>query len=680
MINLRGTVSPSVKLAIAAALIIFPIAHMCTATEPAPASAPASVTEVLDKTSRPSHYAFISAQTTGKDLVTTVAALEKKITDAVQDGSLHPTGPMILTFHGAPADPDKPFTLDVGIVVGHLQTAPEGIKVTAVAPYRFLTVTVTGGPPEVLGGYEKIAAAIAARHLTASGISRQIIQHWESPGSANNVTMLRVGIEGSPVIASGSADAIGHSPPGLSPTTSPAQAGVPAASGRRGNSDAPSSLVTPLSQQGTGPTPESARVPLVLPKDPYDLNMPGYVQRSPKFGDQVSAAIRGMGAIAVAKEELSGRIAQARHDYWAAYPSGPNLAALGQTYAELMGEKARVIRGSQQLDQMGDQAAAGGNPFGAGVHAGRLLDRMTGQIDGGLDPHTVDAFEKWATRADLNGGGALKEYQAFALATATQEFLLHSPTSPSHSEDPAIFFRLIVLRGEVCKTFDEADETYADLCKILGKGLVETAVNQVRAIPRQADPFLLSGQTNGYDNLLDSLNDKLAMRARDATDIRTYALYVLQGDRLPLRMKWQAAEETMAKLTATAGQAPVASALSAIRTRHLDHLQAYWMLRSQFTTLPLQGTSAFEPVFDFSNLGGQAWQCLAEGPGGSLIGMRRISPSGGGLEIVKLEVGTGQLSVLAHLTRDSVPGRAGLPNDPAPGSLLAAGWMDLRDR
>ena len=143
---------------------------------------------------------------------------------------------------------------------------------------------------------------------------------------------------------------------------------------------------------------------------------------------------------------------------------------------------------------------------------------------------------------------------------ATQEFLLYSPTSPSHSDDPAIFFRLIVLRGEVCATFKEADDIYTELCKILGKPVVEAAVNQVRVLPRQADPFLLSGAPGGYENLLDCLKDKLVTGARDASDIHIYGIYVFQGDRLPLLMRWQTAAAAMAKLTESAGDAAVPSA------------------------------------------------------------------------------------------------------------------------
>jgi len=146
-----------------------------------------TIGDVRIQTLKPYSYAFVSTHATLNTLQKAIAELMPKL-DAAQDaGKLRVMGPVIFTYHGASADPDKEFTLDIGLMVKDGTTAPDGIQLINVGASTCATILYTGDASRLGEAYGKLYGEIGRRGLQPSDISREVYYYWESADSPNNL-------------------------------------------------------------------------------------------------------------------------------------------------------------------------------------------------------------------------------------------------------------------------------------------------------------------------------------------------------------------------------------------------------------------------------------------------------------------------------------------------------------
>jgi effector-binding domain-containing protein len=161
--------------------------------DPSPATPPpaGTVSDVRVQDLKSYTYAYVSTQTTLNKLQDAIAQLMPRIDAAVDSGALRPMGPCVFTYHGASADRDKQFTLDIGMIVKDGSTKPDGIQLIKVAPPHCATVIFTGPGSQLPQAYGKLYGEIGRRGLQPTDICREVYFYWESLDSVNNVIQVQ---------------------------------------------------------------------------------------------------------------------------------------------------------------------------------------------------------------------------------------------------------------------------------------------------------------------------------------------------------------------------------------------------------------------------------------------------------------------------------------------------------
>ena len=143
------------------------------------------------QTLKPYTYAFVSTQTTLNKVANAVGTLMPTIDAAIDAGKLRTVGPVVLTYHGATGEPDKQFTLDVGVIVKDGTPKPDGIQMTTVGPASCATVIYAGQMSQIGQAYGKLYGEIGRRGLQPTDVCREAYLYWEGLESANNLIQLQ---------------------------------------------------------------------------------------------------------------------------------------------------------------------------------------------------------------------------------------------------------------------------------------------------------------------------------------------------------------------------------------------------------------------------------------------------------------------------------------------------------
>ncbi|MGD0140113.1 MAG: GyrI-like domain-containing protein [Tepidisphaeraceae bacterium] len=147
--------------------------------------------DVRIQTLKPYTYAFVSTQTTLNKVVSAIDALIPKMDAAIDAGKLRPVGPAVFTYHGATGDPNKEFTLDVGIIVKDGTPRPDGFQMITVGSSSCATVIYAGPVSQIGQAYGKLYGEIGRRGLQPTDVSREVYLYWEDRESANNLIQLQ---------------------------------------------------------------------------------------------------------------------------------------------------------------------------------------------------------------------------------------------------------------------------------------------------------------------------------------------------------------------------------------------------------------------------------------------------------------------------------------------------------
>jgi len=155
--------------------------------DPAPVISDVSIQSLKGYT-----YAFVSTQATLNALLPAIDKLIPQLDQAIDTGKIRQMGPVVFTYHGATADRDKTFTLDVGVIVKDGTAKPDGFQLITVPPLHCATLLYTGAVTTLGQAYGKLYGEIGRRGLQPTDICREVYLYWEDRQSPNNILQLQV--------------------------------------------------------------------------------------------------------------------------------------------------------------------------------------------------------------------------------------------------------------------------------------------------------------------------------------------------------------------------------------------------------------------------------------------------------------------------------------------------------
>jgi effector-binding domain-containing protein len=172
------------------------------AAAPAPAAVESGVTvgEMRIQTIPALTYLCAPAETSFDKMAEPVVATFDKIFAAASEAKLLIARPTMLVYQDNPHfHPDKPFKMEIGIVVGDDTKLPDGVgaelKLRRTEPFKCATILYTGPVDQQGQAYQKLIPALTAAGLTPTGEEREMCLYWEGLESKHNVFFMQVGIK-----------------------------------------------------------------------------------------------------------------------------------------------------------------------------------------------------------------------------------------------------------------------------------------------------------------------------------------------------------------------------------------------------------------------------------------------------------------------------------------------------
>jgi effector-binding domain-containing protein len=167
----------------------------------APAESGVTVGEMRIQTVPAMTYLYLPAETTFAQMGEPIRAGYDKVFAAASEAKLLIARPTLLVYQGgAHFNRDKPFKMELGIIVADDTKLPDGvggeeIKVRKTEPFKCATILYTGHVNEQGQAYEKLIPALAAAGHKPTGEEREMCLYWEGIDSPNNVFMMQIGIK-----------------------------------------------------------------------------------------------------------------------------------------------------------------------------------------------------------------------------------------------------------------------------------------------------------------------------------------------------------------------------------------------------------------------------------------------------------------------------------------------------
>lgn len=177
--------SPILPFALAGATLL--------ATAPAP-QAPVLGPRV-EQTLAQGTYFHVSGSATLATLRARFTELMPRLCQAMTDGHVRPTGPLVVVYQGLDGQPGTSFALELGFLV-EPGTSPAGAaQVRTLAPFHAVTMTFTGQVADLGQAYAQFYPALIQDGKIPTRESRQMILYWENPASVNNLFQIQAGIQ-----------------------------------------------------------------------------------------------------------------------------------------------------------------------------------------------------------------------------------------------------------------------------------------------------------------------------------------------------------------------------------------------------------------------------------------------------------------------------------------------------
>ena len=153
--------------------------------------------EVRVRDLAPATYAYVTAETTFDKIGAAIEEAMPKLMKAAEAGKVKLGGPFVLRYPEGSAHktPNKPFKLEIGMMVIGESVGEGDVKVRTTEPFKAATLVFTGSVMDIGKSYEKLFPAIERMGLEPTGEEREFTLYWESLESQNNVVLIQVGVK-----------------------------------------------------------------------------------------------------------------------------------------------------------------------------------------------------------------------------------------------------------------------------------------------------------------------------------------------------------------------------------------------------------------------------------------------------------------------------------------------------
>jgi len=143
-------------------------------------------------------YLYTTLQTTYAQMNTVATPTVHDVETAMRNGGIAAMGAPIFIYKNAGADPNAPFTLEIGFpvaggteAVGNLQVANLDATRSALAVYF--------GPLSNIGkAYEQLFGDVVALGEMPASERRERYVYWEGPDSPNNIILIEIALRNTP--------------------------------------------------------------------------------------------------------------------------------------------------------------------------------------------------------------------------------------------------------------------------------------------------------------------------------------------------------------------------------------------------------------------------------------------------------------------------------------------------
>jgi len=121
----------------------------------------------------------------------TIGAIEK----AAAEAHAPVQGPVVFVYEGATAQPDQPFKLTIGLMVGEGAKDVGEYKVKKLSDFRCATVIYSGPMANVGEAATKLYSSLMAAGHKPTAEMREYYLYFEKPDSPNNIVLMQAGIQ-----------------------------------------------------------------------------------------------------------------------------------------------------------------------------------------------------------------------------------------------------------------------------------------------------------------------------------------------------------------------------------------------------------------------------------------------------------------------------------------------------
>jgi len=139
-------------------------------------------------------FFHLSTKSTLADLPARMGQLVPQLQNALKSSGLASLGPLLVVYHGISPELEKPFDMEVGVLVPKGTPASADCRVRNLAPFTCATTVFTGSFAKLGKVYETLYPTLLASGKTPLPESRQMILFWENETSSNNMLLVQIGI------------------------------------------------------------------------------------------------------------------------------------------------------------------------------------------------------------------------------------------------------------------------------------------------------------------------------------------------------------------------------------------------------------------------------------------------------------------------------------------------------
>jgi effector-binding domain-containing protein len=135
-------------------------------------------------------YFYMSTRATMETMMAGIGALMPQVMAVQASGQVQMGGPLVFSYVGGPSE----FELRVGFPVPKGTIATEGATVATMGEFRCASLIYCGPMSQIGRAFGELMASVPKAGLAMGQESREWYLYFEDPESANNVTMLQVGL------------------------------------------------------------------------------------------------------------------------------------------------------------------------------------------------------------------------------------------------------------------------------------------------------------------------------------------------------------------------------------------------------------------------------------------------------------------------------------------------------